>query len=118
LERLGQPCLQPFIHVIRAGAAQLRGQTDTARALLTRAAEGFAGAGLNGLIAATRRRLGMVCGGAQGQELVRTAEDWMRGQQVANPARFTAMLVPGFGDAGIFESARPSELASVLQRRP
>lgn len=116
LGRLGQPCLQPFIHLIRAGTAHTRGEQDTARALLTRAGDGFAGLGLAGLVAATRRTLGVLCGGTQGQEMIRTAEDWMRSQHVANPVKLAAMMVPGFADAGRVGPARGSA-SDVVQRR-
>jgi eukaryotic-like serine/threonine-protein kinase len=99
LEHLGQPCLQPFIHLLQAGAAATRGERNTATVLLTRAGEGFALAGLDGLLAATRRTLGLLCGGPQGQAMIRTAEDWMSGHHVANPQKFTAMLVAGCAEA-------------------
>ena len=100
LSALGQPCLQPFIHVLEAGAAQTRGDVSSARGLLARAGDGFAGAGLDGLAAATRRTLGLVIGGDRGWEMVSAADAWMRGQDVVNPGGSSAMLVPGFAAFG------------------
>ena len=46
--------------------------------------------------AAARRRLGKIIGGERGAELIDMSEDWMRRQQIKNPAAFANMLAPGF----------------------
>ncbi len=45
--------------------------------------------------AAARRRLGAILGGDKGKVLVESADAWMTGQKIRNPARMTAMLAPG-----------------------
>jgi hypothetical protein len=49
--------------------------------------------------AATQRRRGALMGDEEGRALVATADALMRQRGIKNPARFTAMLVPGFSDA-------------------
>jgi len=46
---------------------------------------------------AARSRLGQVLGGAEGAALSAQAQAWYAQQAVTNPARMTAMLVPGWG---------------------
>jgi hypothetical protein len=48
--------------------------------------------------AAARRRLGQLLGGDEGRGMIVQADVWMTGQGIKNPARMTAMLVPGFPD--------------------
>jgi hypothetical protein len=45
--------------------------------------------------AAARRRRGELLGGDEGRELIASADAAMRAQNVVNPARMTAALVPG-----------------------
>jgi hypothetical protein len=45
--------------------------------------------------AAVRRRRGGLIGGAEGRELIASADAAMRAQQIRNPARRTAMFLPG-----------------------
>jgi hypothetical protein len=96
LERLGQACLTPFIQLLYGGIARMRGNSVRARELLVGAAEGFAERGLEGLTAATNWSLGMLEGTPDAQDRRNAANAWMRAERVKNPARFTAMLVPGF----------------------
>jgi len=48
--------------------------------------------------AVARLRLGLVLGDAAGQEMIATAEAWMRDQGVVSPRAFAAMLSPGLAD--------------------
>jgi eukaryotic-like serine/threonine-protein kinase len=96
LEHLGQPCLAPYIQLLYGGIARIRGNSARARELLVGAAEGFAERGLEGLAAATNWSLGMLGGTPDAQNRRNAADAWMRAERVKNPARFTAMLVPGF----------------------
>jgi hypothetical protein len=46
------------------------------------------------IAAAARRRLGMLCGGDEGRELVATAEQWMRGAGIKDVDRMTTLVSP------------------------
>jgi len=87
----------PLAEALRAGLAAIRGDADTAVEALDRAARGFRANGMELFAAAARRRLGEVMGGERGAALRGEAERWMRAQGVADPARMTAMMAPGFG---------------------
>ena len=50
--------------------------------------------------AAARRRLGELLAGERGASLIATADAWMRGQGITNPAGVTRMLAPGFPAPG------------------
>jgi hypothetical protein len=82
--------------LIRAGVATCRGDLGGARALLQAAVSGFEALDMRLWAAAARRRLGQLLGGSQGKELVDQADESMSQQQVRNPARWAAMLAPGF----------------------
>jgi hypothetical protein len=45
---------------------------------------------------AARRRLGQSVGGDRGRELIAEADEWMRSQEIKNPALLTRMLAPGW----------------------
>jgi hypothetical protein len=96
LEHLRQTCVVPAIQLLKSGAAETRGDRAQAIALATLAAEGFDERGLSGAAAAARWTLGAMVDGARGMDMRRTAEEWMRSQRIANPVRFSAMVVPGF----------------------
>jgi hypothetical protein len=83
--------------LVEAGAARGRGDAAGAARLLEDAAARLDAAAMRLYAAAARRRLGQLRGAA-GQGLADEAEAWMRGQHVANPARMTALLAPGFPD--------------------
>ena len=44
--------------------------------------------------AAARRRLGELVGGAEGQDLMTRADQWMAGRGVADPARMARVFAP------------------------
>jgi serine/threonine protein kinase len=48
------------------------------------------------LHASVAKRQRGVLAGSEGRDLVEQADDWMREQMVRNPAKFAAMLAPGF----------------------
>ena len=85
----------PLAHLVRAGAASTRGETERALGLLESAETGFATADMALHLAATRRRRGELLGGDTGRGLVAAADAWMSGQAIKSPERMTAMLAPG-----------------------
>jgi hypothetical protein len=86
----------PLAASLYAGEATIRGDADRAVKALDRAARGFRANGMELFAAAMRRRLGELLGGDRGAALAGEAERWMRGQGVADPARITGMMAPGF----------------------
>jgi hypothetical protein len=83
--------------LIEAGVARGKGDVAGAGRHLEDAAARLDAVAMRLYAAAARRRLGRLRGAA-GQGLADEAEAWMRSQKVANPARMTALLVPGFPD--------------------
>jgi hypothetical protein len=84
--------------LVGAGIAFARRDRNLAERLIRVAAEEFEGIQMKLYAAATRRRLGQLLGGDQGRGMIVQADVWMTGQGIKNPARMTAMLVPGFPD--------------------
>jgi hypothetical protein len=82
--------------LIDAAIAFRRGDSRRSGEILTTAAAAFEKAQMRLHAAVARRRLGQLLGGAQGQEFVRQAEEWMSGQKIRNLDRMTAMLAPGW----------------------
>ncbi|HME10881.1 MAG TPA: AAA family ATPase, partial [Bryobacteraceae bacterium] len=75
--------------VIRAEIARFRGDDQRAVRELERAVDLFDSVHMNALANSSRRRLGQILGSTRGQELVQTAEDWMREHGVADPEKMT-----------------------------
>lgn len=84
-----------FADLLAAGAADQAGGAD-ARTTLARALETLEEARLGLFAAAARRRLAAMVGGSEGTALVEAADRWMAAQGIADAARMTAMLAPGF----------------------
>ncbi len=82
-------------HLIQAGAAATRGETERTLALLASAEAGFAGADMALYLAVARRRHGEWLGSDVGRGLVEAVDTWMSAQGIKNPERMTAMLAPG-----------------------
>ena len=93
LEREDSPMARCFALLLRAGLANLSGDRDAAVRHLADAAKACEAADMHLYAAAARRRLGQVTGD---DALVRQADEWMRGQEVRNPARMTDLLAPGW----------------------
>jgi hypothetical protein len=53
--------------------------------------DGFRGVDMMLHAMGTRRRRGLLLGGAEGQDLVQQADAWMTGQTIRNPARISAI---------------------------
>ena len=60
------------------------------------AVAGLDAADMNLYATAARYRLGQVEGGDGGRKIFEAAEKWLRRQGVRAPARFVAMLAPGW----------------------
>ena len=84
-----------FDLLIRAGARALSGAPDRARESLVQAANGFDQAEMKLFAAASRRRLGEITGGSEGESLVTEADETMRRLTVRRPDRLTDVLAPG-----------------------
>jgi eukaryotic-like serine/threonine-protein kinase len=95
LSREPAPWAAPHAHAIFAGLASVRGRMEDAVRELDTAEAGFRAAGMGLLAAACRRQRGQLVGGEDGRGLATSADVWMAGQGIRNPARLCAMLVPG-----------------------
>jgi hypothetical protein len=85
-----------WAHLMRAGLANLRGDTEAASSHLDDAIAD-ADANLMRLCAAAARlRKGELVGGAQGEELVAEARAWMTGEGIVEPGRMADVVLPGF----------------------
>ncbi|EYF02200.1 Hypothetical protein CAP_7411 [Chondromyces apiculatus DSM 436] len=94
IEGEGMPWATPLAAMLRAGAAAVRGEREEALSLLDRAATQLDAADMSLYAAAARFRVGALGDAAT---LAQTTQ-WMRQHGVADPARLTAMLAPGFPD--------------------
>ena len=92
------PWSNPLAELILAGVAASRGERETAARHCAAAAAGFDAAEMALYAAAARRRHGELLGGDEGRALVAAADAWMTSQRIRNPARWTAMVAPGFPD--------------------
>jgi len=88
----------PFVPLLRAAVAVVRGDASAAVTGLAAAADGFAAADMELLATAVRRRQGNLIGGDQGRQLVSQADAWMHDQKVQSPTLLARMFVPGFPD--------------------
>jgi hypothetical protein len=98
LEREKTARSEALAWLVGAGIAFARRDRRLAERLMRVAAEQLDAIGMRLYAAAARRRLGQLQGGAQGRGMFVQADVWMTGQGIKNPARVTAMLVPGFPD--------------------
>jgi eukaryotic-like serine/threonine-protein kinase len=87
---------EPVADLALAGVAALRGDLAAAAGRCAAAARAFDAADMALHAAVARRRQGLLVGGDEGGALIVAAEAWMRGQKISSPARWTAMLAPGF----------------------
>jgi len=86
----------PFAELIRAGISAQRGDKAGATLALARAESGFSMADMHLYAASARRRRGELVGGGDGPLLVASADQRMRTEGIEHPARWAAMLAPGF----------------------
>jgi hypothetical protein len=100
LAREKTPWSDAFVHMVRAGVAELRGDRASALTLLMDAEVGFEVADMALYAAAVRRKTGELLGGEKGLSRLLVADALMARERIKNPARWAAMLVPGFGRRG------------------
>jgi hypothetical protein len=98
LERQRVPWASAHALSTRAGAAMVRGDVVDARRLLIAAVDAFEGISMGVYAAAARRHLGKLVGGDEGHALIASADEWMIGQGITNPARMAAGIAPGFAE--------------------
>jgi hypothetical protein len=77
----------------------LLGRRDAAASLLEESEAQLTAAQMGLFAAAARRRRGELTGGETGRGLIASADRQMASQQIVNPSRMTAMLLPGRFDA-------------------
>jgi hypothetical protein len=95
LEHEDAPWATAFAKTLRASVASFRGDPATAELYLSDAIPMLEAQGIDGVAASARRALGLVIGGKEGQALLLQSNAWMEFQDLADPAAFAAMYVPG-----------------------
>jgi hypothetical protein len=86
----------PFAALVRASIAGAEKAHDGAIEQLRAAVSGFEAHQMKLHAHAAQRALGTLLGGDEGESLRARASLWMDEQEVGNPPRLTALLVPGF----------------------
>jgi hypothetical protein len=92
------PWSNPLALLLSAGVAVLEGDPARARRRLSDAVDGFDRADMGLYAAVARRRLAVLQDGPQRHQTERRAADWMRAQEVKNPASFVRAFACGFPD--------------------
>jgi eukaryotic-like serine/threonine-protein kinase len=98
IAREKMPWSTPIGLMLEAGIASVEGRRDAAQRHLQDALAQFDRADMQLYAAVTKRRLGALVGGEDGQRLQRDAESWLAAQQIKNPVAFSRMFAPGFAD--------------------
>jgi len=91
-----QPMARAFSCLTHAGIERALGDEERAAALLRDGLAALEALDTNLYANAARRRLGQTLGGHDGAALVTQADYWMHARGVRNPARMSAMLIPGW----------------------
>jgi hypothetical protein len=95
LQRIGAPWGVALSDLVRAGISTVQEDRKHALSHLDSAERAFV-AGNMGLYAAVARRCrGQILGDGEGEELLQSADLWMRTQSIVDTARFASMLAPG-----------------------
>lgn len=98
VERADMPWANAMTALLRANLAACRGRLDEAVIFLTEAERRSATVEMGHHVAMVRRRRGQILGGAEGRSLMASADAWMAGQDIKNPALLTATYTVGFRD--------------------
>jgi serine/threonine protein kinase/tetratricopeptide (TPR) repeat protein len=99
IEKENMPWANALALTIRAGIAAASDRRDEAIALLAESETQLTAAGMRLFATAASRRRGEALGGEPGRQLVAAADRQMAAQQIVNPSRVTAMLLPGRFDS-------------------
>jgi hypothetical protein len=83
-------------HLSLAGAYALKDQPDVAAGHLRQAISAFERHEMESFVAASKHRLADMIGGTEGDLLREEADRYLEREGVADPARFIAMIAPGF----------------------
>ena len=94
--RESRPDMNAHALLIRAGTAALRGDRQKAIRQLTEAARRFEAAGMQLLLALTRRRTGELIGGETGRQLLAQTDEYFQREGITDPQAPLAMYAPGF----------------------
>jgi eukaryotic-like serine/threonine-protein kinase len=85
-----------FARSIRAGAAAVQGDRERAVAILESAIKDFEAEHSLLRAACSKRALGALRGGSEGERLVKEADDWMKSEGIVDPARLATIFNCGF----------------------
>jgi hypothetical protein len=96
LDKANADLASPFAPAIRAAIAHQKGDEETATKRLYEAILTFENKGYKLYAVAARRQLGRLLGGDEGQLMIEWADQIMDEEDIVNPKRIAAMLVPGF----------------------
>jgi len=96
MERERAPWALPEAQIIRASLAAQRGDRAGAAELLDRSASRCETLGRGQFARPARWQQGRLVGGDEGRRLTAAAESAMVEQGIRNPARWTALHLPGF----------------------
>jgi hypothetical protein len=80
--------------MVRAGIERARGRNDDATSLFTQAHEALVAVDMHLLAAVAHRQRGQLIGGTAGIAAVDEADQWMRDQEIRDPAALAQMFAP------------------------
>jgi hypothetical protein len=89
---------QGWGQLVRAGAANIAGDTEAALRHLEAAEAKFTEAEMGAYRTVTRRRRGELIGGDEGRALIAECDALLEGQGIQNPVAWARMYAPGFED--------------------
>jgi hypothetical protein len=94
LERCRGRWAEALALMLRAGTAKLQADDERALTLFNRAHDALVDLEMSLVAAVARRRCGELTGGDAGRTLVADSENWMRAQDIRDPAAFARMFSP------------------------
>lgn len=96
LARESLPFARAHAALFAASVAEMRGKTQQALTLCEKACAHYDQAEMPHRLFCARRRHGQLLGGRAGNALIKDADTSLRNLSIANPARWTAAIAPGF----------------------